>query len=76
MAPDHPLRKAFLKWQCRVRQMAMRDNYGRPDDAITPAVYLPDQAEPMGHIITSGGSRRCGSCPRPTIKRRTVSRTF
>jgi len=52
MAPDHPLRKAFLKWQCRVRQMAMRDNYGRPDDAITPAVYLPDQAEPMGHIIT------------------------
>ena len=47
-----PLRKAFLKWQCRVRQIAMRDNHGRPDDAITPALFLPGEAEPMGHIIT------------------------
>lgn len=47
-----PLRLAFLKWQCRVRQMAMRDNQGRPDEAITPALYLPGQTEPMGHIIT------------------------
>lgn len=49
---DHPLRGAFLKWQCRVRQIAMRDGQGRPDDAITPALVLPGQAEPMGHIIT------------------------
>ena len=49
---ESPLRKAFLKWQCRVRQMSMRDNHGRPDDGITPALFLPDQAEPMGHIIT------------------------
>ncbi|WP_299847288.1 hypothetical protein [uncultured Roseovarius sp.] len=49
---DHPLRKAFLRWQCRVRQMSMRDQDGRPDDAIMPAVILPDQDEPMGHIIT------------------------
>ncbi len=48
----HPLRMAFLRWQCRVRQMAMRDGQGRPDDAITPAVHLGDEAEPMGHIIT------------------------
>jgi len=48
----HPLRTGFLKWQCRVRQMAMRDGQGRPDDAITPALVLPDQPEPMGHIIT------------------------
>ena len=47
-----PLRKAFMKWQCRVRQMAMRDNHGRPDDGITPALFLPNQTEPMGHIIT------------------------
>lgn len=47
-----PLRLAFLKWQCRVRQMAMRDNHGRPDDGITPALFLPGAAEPMGHIIT------------------------
>jgi len=49
---DAPLRKAFLKWQCRVRQMSMRDNHGRPDDGIMPALTLPDAAEPLGHIIT------------------------
>ncbi|MAZ21831.1 MAG: hypothetical protein CMN19_11885 [Roseovarius sp.] len=42
----------FLRWQCRVRQMAMRDQEGRPDDAITPAVYLPGEDDAMGHIIT------------------------
>lgn len=49
---DDPLRKAFLKWQCRVRQLAMRDNDGRPDDAIMPAVVPAGEDEPMGHIIT------------------------
>jgi len=49
---DAPIKKAFLKWQCRVRQMAMRDNFGRPDDAITPALFLPGETEAMGHIIT------------------------
>jgi hypothetical protein len=47
-----PLRLAFLKWQCRIRQIAMRDNFGRPDDGITPAVYLPGEDESFGHIIT------------------------
>lgn len=47
-----PLRLSFLKWQCRVRQLAMRDTDGRPDDAIMPALYLPGEAEPLGHIIT------------------------
>ncbi|WP_425046240.1 hypothetical protein [Primorskyibacter sp. S87] len=49
---DHPLRLTFLKWQCRVRQMAMRDASGRPDDAITPAVIPSGETEPAGHIIT------------------------
>lgn len=49
---DHPLKNAFLKWQCRVRQIAMRDTDGRPDDSIMPAVFLPDASEPFGHIIT------------------------
>jgi len=49
---DYPLRLAFLRWQCRVRQVAMRDNAGRPDDAITPALYLPNLDQPLGHIIT------------------------
>ena len=49
---DHPLRNGFLKWQTRVRQIAMRDSDGRPDDAITPELWLPGADEAMGHIIT------------------------
>lgn len=48
----NPLQMTFLRWQCRVRQMAMRDQEGRPDDAITPAVYLPGEDDAMGRIIT------------------------
>jgi len=51
-ADNHPLRNAFLKWQCHVRQIAMREQDGRPDDAIMPAVTLSGENEPMGHIIT------------------------
>ncbi len=52
LRPDSPLRLAFLRWQCRTRQIAMREHMGRPDDSITPAVWLDDAVEPMGHIIT------------------------
>ena len=53
LSPEpNPLRDAFLRWQCRVRQMMMRDKMGRPDDGITPALTLFGEAEPMGHIIT------------------------
>ncbi|MGI9372717.1 MAG: hypothetical protein ACR2OJ_09495 [Hyphomicrobiales bacterium] len=48
----HPLRSQFMKWQCRVRQIAMREREGRPDSAITPDVYLPAEDAPMGAIIT------------------------
>ena len=47
-----PLRLFFLKWQCRARQNAMRSGEGRPDDAITPALFLPGEEEPLGHVIT------------------------
>jgi hypothetical protein len=46
------LRDSFLRWQCRVRQMMMRDDQGRPGDPVMPSLTLPGQAEPMGHIIT------------------------
>ena len=49
---EHPLKDAFLKWQCRVRQMSMRDNEGRPDEAIMPDVYLNGETEPLGAVIT------------------------
>lgn len=46
------LRDAFLAWQCRVRQIMMRDEMGRPGEGIMPALYLPGHDEPMGHLIT------------------------
>lgn len=53
LSPEpNPLRDAFLRWQCRVRQMMMRDKMGRPDGEIMPALTLPGESEPMGHIIT------------------------
>ncbi|MEL7153799.1 MAG: hypothetical protein AAFN51_08440 [Pseudomonadota bacterium] len=53
LSPEpNPLRDAFLRWQCRVRQMMMRDKMGRPDGEIMPALTLPGEVEPMGHIIT------------------------
>lgn len=53
LVPDpHPRRDAFLKWQCRVRQIAMRENEGRPDAGSMPAVTPAGADAPMGHIIT------------------------
>ena len=46
------LRNAFLKWQCLTRQISVRQNQGRPDEAVTPAVILKGQTEPYDHIIT------------------------
>lgn len=48
----HPLRDAFLRWQCRVRLIMMRENMGRPDDAIMPFVTPQGADAPMGKIIT------------------------
>lgn len=46
------LRDSFLRWQCRVRQMMMRDAHGRPGDGIMPSLALAGAAAPMGHIVT------------------------
>ena len=46
------LRNAFLKWQCLTRQISVRQNQGRPDEAVTPAVILKGQTETYDHIIT------------------------
>lgn len=46
------LRDAFLAWQCRIRQIMMRDEMGRPGAGVMPALHLGDAAEPMGHVIT------------------------
>ena len=47
-----PLRDKFMGWQCRVRQIAMRENLGRPDDAIAPYAYSEVTSESLGQIVT------------------------
>ncbi len=42
--------EAFLGWQCRIRQMAMREEDGRPSEATRPEVSLPSQGRVLGHI--------------------------
>jgi len=49
---NSPLMLQFLRWQCRTRQLSMRDAQGKPDDAAMPALTLPGDSEPLGHIIT------------------------
>jgi hypothetical protein len=49
---NHPVRNQFMKWQCRVRQIAMREKMGRPDEAIMPEVTPAGANTPIGHIIT------------------------
>ena len=50
------LRINFLRWQCRVRQICVREREGKPDDAMLPALYLGTEPvlerELLGHIIT------------------------
>jgi hypothetical protein len=46
------LRDHFLGWQSRIRQLAMREQGGRPTDGMRPLVTLPGQEEPLGQIIT------------------------
>jgi len=49
---DLALRDSFLRWQCRIRQMMMRENQGRPNEGVLPDIYLPEATEPLGAVIT------------------------
>jgi len=51
-ATSAALRLAFLRWQCRVRQIMMREDMGRPGPGIMPEVTPDGATGPMGHIIT------------------------
>ena len=46
------LRDAFLKWQCLIRQISVRQNQGRPDTAVTPVVVLKGETDIFDHVIT------------------------
>lgn len=48
MTPE-TLRERFLLWQCRIRQIAMRDDGGRPSEGMRPQVHSPD-----GGLLSDG----------------------
>ena len=41
MTPE-TLRQQFLIWQCRLRQIAMREDGGRPSEGMRPKILSPD----------------------------------
>ena len=48
MIPE-TLRQQFLIWQCRLRQIAMRDDGGRPSEGMRPKILSPE-----GHTLSEG----------------------
>ncbi len=50
VSPD-ALAQAFLGWQCRIRQQAMRRDGGRPSSAMRPEVFVGGGASSLGRIV-------------------------
>ena len=44
-------RREFLGWQCRIRQLSVRQADGRPTSGMRPGVILPDDGADLGQII-------------------------
>lgn len=44
------LRDHFLGWQCRLRQLAVREAEGRPTAGMRPLVEVPGEAAALGRI--------------------------
>ena len=51
-AAQAALRDHFLGWQCRLRQMAVRQAGGRPTSGMRPEVRLAEADTPLGAITT------------------------
>ncbi len=45
------LRHEFLGWQCRIRQLSVRQSGGRPTPGMRPRVSLPPGETNQGHIV-------------------------
>lgn len=45
------LREDFLHWQCRLRQMAMREGGGRPSAGMRPLIFSRDDAQLAGSTV-------------------------
>ena len=44
-------RRSFLGWQCRIRQLSVRQSGGRPTSGMQPRVYLPPEQTDLGDIV-------------------------
>lgn len=49
---NEELRDRFLGWQCRIRQIAMRRDGGRPSSGMTPLVSAAEGSGPIARIVT------------------------
>jgi len=45
------VREHFLAWQCRLRQIAMRDAGGRPSEGMRPLLTQAGAEAPVGRIV-------------------------
>lgn len=45
------LREDFLHWQCRLRQMAMREGGGRPSPGMRPVIFSRDDEQLAGSTV-------------------------
>ena len=61
---DEKLRDRFLRWQCRVRQIAMRRHGGRPTSGMTPlASPAPASTQAVESASGRGSSLNSGPVP-------------
>lgn len=44
-------RREFLGWQCRLRQLSVRQADGRPTSGMRPGVSLPEDGADLGQVI-------------------------
>ena len=51
-AAQAALRDHFLGWQCRLRQLAVREAGGRPTSGMCPELRLTEDGPPLGTITT------------------------
>ena len=64
------MRDAFLHWQCRIRQIAMRRHEGRPTSAMAPLVSPLPRSAPAVQSAPAAGTP-LDSGPAPVSARRT-----
>ena len=49
---NRALARAFVGWQCRLRQISFRQNEGRPSVGMTPLIHAVSEDKPVGRFVT------------------------